>query len=226
MSDRNEHIEGLLNSALESARIRLLSESRAALLRLRRDYKLHENARVMAKVMLIEGVVATYSGDTKVALDRMLRGLEISKAARISEMICLLNAWLASAYFNAGELIRSVNRAKLVVTDSSDEDVDARARAYGMLGVSCEICGLDDLAKDWFSRSRALIQGESDRAMLSATILNMAIARLSRRRFGMVFDRVPSDSSSLELLFMRSSKSYDSGASVSVQMHYHGIFRG
>ena len=132
---------------------------------------------VAAWVMLTEGILKYYSGETDLGIDRLLRAHAVAAASPncVARPTCA--AWLALYYLNTrrfDEMIASLREALQLATI---DDHQARGRAALVVADAFHLGGRFDLARPWYEMARQHATKEGDASAISAILHNVTAFR-------------------------------------------------
>lgn len=137
---------------------------------------------VASWLMLAEGVLHFFQMETYEAYDRIRRAYGLAIALKTQSAIPACAAWMAHIEFNDGSYEKMASHLVEALTQASEDDHQARARASLVLADAYHLTDQYVLARPWYERARLNAAGEGDEATLSAMLYNVAAFRAANVR--------------------------------------------
>lgn len=137
---------------------------------------------VASWLMLAEGVLHFFQMETYEAYDRIRRAYGLAIALKTQSAIPACAAWMAHIEFNAGAYDKMTAHLLEALTQATEDDHQALARASLVLADAYHLTDQYILARPWYERARLNAAGEGDEATLSAMLYNVAAFRAANVR--------------------------------------------
>lgn len=172
-------------------------------------------------VMLVEGVVHTYRGETDAARDRLRRVVALATLLPQSEAPLQAWAWLALLDYNQGEVLSAADALAQACAQPERASPRTRMRASVNAALLCEYCGLASPARDWIALARSTAPACGVPGIMSLVIYGLGAVRVMEAAIADLRCPIGTEEADRLLLQVQSAIHYDAGAGVHAQQTLH-----
>jgi hypothetical protein len=158
------------------------AEARAELDRLHAYALAQPSAALGAWLHFAEGLMGYFGNFSAGAAERMRRAQVMARAAGLTDLLGLAEAWLAQMAFVCRDPAGLVTHARAALAASSEADHAVRFRTATALASAWSLCGDDTLAAAWYGHARQHAVAAGDDAGLAALLYNQTQMRALRIR--------------------------------------------
>lgn len=211
----------LLDEAYRCAMSGELERATEAMAAARRWPPLREGSRESMDVMLVEGVVHTYRGETDAARDRLRRVIALGTLLPQSEAPLQAWAWLALLDYNQGDVLSAAECLARACAQPERAGPRTRMRASVNAALLCEYAGLSAPAREWVAAARWVAPNCGVPGMTSLVLYGLASVRVTEAAVENLRSPVSPAEASALLMQVQSAIHYDMGARVAAQPALH-----
>lgn len=172
-------------------------------------------------VMLVEGVVHTYRGETDAARDRLRRVIALASLLPQSEAPLQAWAWLALLDYNQGEVLSAADALAKACAQPERAGPRTRMRASVNAALLCEYAGLAGPARAWVAVARWVAPQCRVPGIMSLLVYGIGAARVMEASIADLRSAIPPSTADELLLQVQSAIHYDAAAGVTTQPTLH-----
>lgn len=219
-------MNALLSQAYGCCILGDVAQARTLITQLRSAFAIENRPLQAAEIMLLEGVVALYSGDIDAGCDRLRRALAIGQHFPQTDLAQVASGWLAMAAFNEGDVLTAAALLKSATDMGVVASERARLRLATVAGNLCEYAAKPAAARSWNAASRraALALGLS--GALSSIIFNMAVLSIDASQLKRLTGTLQPEEGQNTLTLVQAAMGYDTGVGHGAQPKLHRLSLG
>ena len=176
----SQRAELVAKRAAYLARTGRFDDARKDIAQVREIFGDGRSGRVMALVMLAEGLALHFEQLSSGAIDRVTRAQLIATAIGDQELIAITSAWRGHLEFEESAFAPAINSIGQALLSASDDDHATRARCAIVLFNAFALCGDTTSSQRWFLRGRDHALKEGDQASLDALLHSRAAFGVAR----------------------------------------------
>lgn len=203
-----------------------LLDAQSLVQHIRASVEFLQSPLLVAEVMLVEGVIAVYTGNLSYAKSRLDRVVAFADSAASVELASLARGWLALLSYNDGSVVDSARHALRALGCGTRPSSRTRLRLSTILSLLCAYAGQDSHARTWLLAARIAASELGAQGALSSVIFDLAVATLDRCYFSKLSGFLGAAEARQALIQVKSAMSYDAGAAVDVQRSLHALALG
>lgn len=205
-------MNALLSQAYGCCILGDLAQARTLITQLRSAFAIENRPQQAAEIMLLEGVVALYSGDIDAGRDRLRRALAIGQLFPQADLAQVASGWLAMAAYNDGDVLAAAALLKSAIDMGVVATDRARLRLATIAGNLCEYAAEPAAARSWNAASRRAASALGLSGVLSSVIFAMAVSSLDASQLKRLTGTLQPEEGQDTLMLVQGAIGYDAGA--------------
>ncbi|GAB4043291.1 MAG: hypothetical protein Fur0014_15870 [Rubrivivax sp.] len=211
----------LLDEAYRCAMGGELERARQAVAAARQWRPVAKGSAESMEVMLVEGVVHTYCGETDAARDRFRRVIALGPLVPQSEAPLQAWAWQALLDYNQGQVLAAAESLARACAQPERAGPRTRMRASVNAALLCEYSGQRTAAKSWVAAARRAAPDCGVPGLTSLVVYGLAAVRVTEAAVDNLRSKVAPSNASALLMQVQSAINYDTAVGVVAQPTLH-----
>lgn len=196
---------------------------------LRERIEIAESPAVAGDTMLVEGVIALYSGSIETARERLTRAALIGGHLSALDIAPVARGWLALAAYNEGKVLEAADLLRTALCESMAQSVQTPRTRLRLATTAANLAfyaDRADVAKVWNLAARRAATAMQLAGVLSSVIFSMAVSSLDACQRKKLSGVLRAEEGQETLMAVQSAVNYDAGFGRGVQPMLHQLALG